>query len=1673
MKKRILSVFLCLCMVLSMLPLTAFAANADNHLAVLDTAPTSAVIEAGELYELNLADVFADSEGHSLQYSLSGGDFGEHTKIADGKFAFTINAEGEYHPTISAVCSGGKTVSHTMTITVTEAAEGSDRQYGYEETDAKSVTVYVTISNDGMPILGNDSAQTPMAMKKVTVPYFDLELYGMEEFYRYHTEDGRGSYVDDVVVERPTMLHLFIYLLERYYMGLPEEECCKGTSDLFNFHDDTSVNYLDGSEAYSSSGTAAFTYSGTPTSFFMQEFWGHDLNLKYYRNHAYPLMSDGWGSTADYMLLSDGDAVDVGLFTSWEFYTNGEFCCFSRDAYQVEAGETFQTSILRWDGNTDLVPFSELLVGIYDAKGNLVEYTDIPEDDGTVTVTAPTTPGEYYLIGADYNAQTEEAVNAPAVARFTVKAQPYLSDLHFGKSSSASAEMYTMTPPFSAAETAYTMLAPDSAAGAYAWATLSEYAPDGATITAKWNGTNGQERSVNLTSGKASGQWMAYFLDSGVQTNTVSVVVGRGEDVQTYTVRVVRVQPTLTALSLDAAALNESFSAANFAYSARTTADSVTVQAAARDESYTITYNGEENATIALHDGENVISVKVTNAEGYESVYTITVTKVASLTVSFQITPEDALVELKDSFGERLWAENGKYSLMEGAQYSYTVTKNGYIGQKNTFSLNESGTITLTLEKAAENGSIDTTIYAQWGSFRGENNLGLTDAKTPYAPEDAELLWAAKWGSGWAAAPNPPILVDGDLIVIVSNKIKRVDRNTGEVKAEGTMVGTCGFGIIPPTYGDGMIFVPLSGKVQAFNAKTLESLWVYTDSLGGQPNCPITYRDGYVYVGFWGSETKDANFVCLSVTDEDPTQAQEEKISTWTYTSAGGFYWAGAYASEKYVLVGTDDGQSGYSTESARLLVFDRLTGKLLDAQQGIRGDIRSNVSYDPSSDRFFFTSKGGVLCNVKIDWDTGKITDFQQTVLTDSKGNEYAMSTCTPSVYNDRIYLGVAGMSQFGDFSGHGIAVFDLHEDGTMTNAYVYDIKGYPQTSAMVTTAYTDEQEGYVYIYLPYNTTPGGVSVLKDKKGQTEPLTTTDQGYSEVFTPVAPLSQYCICSTIADEYGTIYYKNDSCYTMALTSKIESIAVTKQPTSTYRNEDGSWTLNGLQVAANLKNGLQRDITPYVTVTKNEENDRFVISYTYGFDHANYGLKTLTTTTCSPDTHPYIDTVVEATCVAEGYVLHTCSLCGYSYRDCFTSATGHDYKNVVTAPTHEKMGYTTHTCTTCGDSYVDSYTEALEHSYTSEVTEEPTCTKEGTMTFTCSCGKSYTQKLPMKAHNYEATIMEPTCTAMGYTTHTCTECGDSYVDTYTEKLEHTYVGEVTKAASCTEEGEMTFTCSCGKSYTQTIAKTAHDYEITITAPDCTTFGYTVRSCKNCDEHVVIDFVQPLGHKEVVENARAATCTETGYSGDLVCERCGAMLREGEEIPLDLENCKTATFTDLTLESWYHKATDFVLEHGYMVGTNDGKFAPDAALTRAQLVTILYRMNDCPTVTKTCEFTDVVAGSYYEKATIWAAENGITNGIGQQSFAPNLVVNREQAVTFFARYAKYLGKDTSAVESLEQFEDADEVSAYAKDAVAWAVQTDLLCGTSNNRLAPKETATRVQAAALIQRLCQTVQ
>lgn len=584
------------------------------------------------------------------------------------------------------------------------------------------------------------------------------------------------------------------------------------------------------------------------------------------------------------------------------------------------------------------------------------------------------------------------------------------------------------------------------------------------------------------------------------------------------------------------------------------------------------------------------------------SVYTIKVVKVPALKVSFNLTPETGNILLIDDFdGSRIWPEeDGTFTLMQGASFTYSATAYGYMGTTGTFVVDEAKTIDVTLEKAEINASIDKDIEAAWPLFRydSENN-GVIDYKTPIKAEDTVLYWANKIGEGYSGgATGCPILVDGYLYTYASKSIIKVDTMTGEVVASGNMANASAFAINSPTYAEGMIFVAQSGHVQAFNAKTLESLWVYTDAIGGQPNCPIVYHDGYIYTGFWKSETAQANFVCLSVTDEDPSKETESKMASWTYKAAG-FYWAGAYACDDFVLVGTDDGDSGYTTGYGDLVSLDPRTGKVIDIiENGFKGDIRSSITFDKTTNKCYFTTKGGYFCSVTVNKDGTFVEGSDTRLYLYNYNNDEStppMSTSTPVIYNGRAYIGVSGAGQFSNYSGHNITVIDL-EGKTPKIAYTVRTKGYPQTSGLLTTAY-DEGDGTNYVYFIDNATPGQLRVLKDKPGQTKAelvdvesvvvsgeTVNYDTAYT-LFTPYGAQAQYAICSPIADEYGNIYFKNDSAYMMMIGPTITKLEVTKQPDRTKYAVGNKFNATGMVVTATYSNGTTRDVTKYVSYTK--------------------------------------------------------------------------------------------------------------------------------------------------------------------------------------------------------------------------------------------------------------------------------------------------------------------------------------------------------------------------------------------------------------------------------------------------------------------------------------------------------
>ena len=746
------------------------------------------------------------------------------------------------------------------------------------------------------------------------------------------------------------------------------------------------------------------------------------------------------------------------------------------------------------------------------------------------------------------------------------------------------------------------------------WAIPAE---TGATITAAiGDRTQAIAATTDMTANTSESINYADLMRLGENTLTLTVTPPKGgsgtETVYTFKLTVL---PTLKTVTFAEEGLeqDQAFAPETLNYNLKVPANikSLTPNVTATlSDGVTVAYSPElESGKIPLgklDNGKFTITVSDAETGTVKTVYTYTVESIGTYDAKITTTNADG-AQVRVYQGDTLVTpdKNGVYSLRTDKSYRYVVVAKGYVTKTGTLSGSADltdGVLNVTLSTVP---TISLPKYdAFWPNFRGnDQNMAITSVKTPTGQIDAEtkssdveLLWASASGSGYdSGAVGSPIFVGGYMYAYAGSRLLKLDPATGETVASANMVSNSDFAIIPPTYADGMIFVALKeGRVQAFRADNLTSLWVYQDPLKGQSNSPITYSDGYVYVGFWNGESGAANFVCLTA-DYEGTSAKE---ALWRYTSDGGFYWAGAYANDKYVVVGTDDGQSGYTSQTAKLVVFDKRTGEIVDSKEGYTGDIRSNIAY--ADGRVYFTSKGGYFYS-EVLGDNGKLSGSKSI-------NLGGMSTSTPVVYNGRAYVGVSGAGQFTAYSGHHIAVLDLN---SWSVAYTATTQGYPQTSGLLST---NTEDGSVNVYFMDNYTPGVMRVINDSANQTA----LKNGISEngksncapvVFKPEGPLAQYCISSPVVDEYGTLYFKNDSGNLIALTSAVKELVVAEAPESV--DVDGSKVqVTGGKIVAKLANGMERDVTNVVTYRTNNEGAVEAV-YTYGTDVGNYTLSTKT------------------------------------------------------------------------------------------------------------------------------------------------------------------------------------------------------------------------------------------------------------------------------------------------------------------------------------------------------------------------------------------------------------------------------------------------------------------------------
>lgn len=442
---------------------------------------------------------------------------------------------------------------------------------------------------------------------------------------------------------------------------------------------------------------------------------------------------------------------------------------------------------------------------------------------------------------------------------------------------------------------------------------------------------------------------------------------------------------------------------------------------------------------------------------------------------------------------------------------------------------------------APEAGAAERDV--EWGCYQNsaENNGVVGDIPLPANYNETSLKWATKMVSGYTVSFTPPLIIDGDLFIASNKHVFRVDKETGGIVRQSEELKlNVGYAMNPITYDKekDQLYIPImNGRVQCLDAETLQSRWISGEYRYNQTLSPIACKDGLVYTGIWKGETEDGLFFCLNAdTGEEVWHYAPSVDGAQLGDAPHGFYWAGAYVNDRYVIVGSDDGADnlfseageGAYPESAVVYSFDRQTGAVVDRITGIKGDVRSSVVYHGGS--IYFVSKGGRLYKAALGAD-GKFGGASSLQLTDRYGAE-SMMTSTPVVYKGRIYVGAAGSKgQFSADGGHFFAV--IRDDGELSGGsliYTVPISGYPQAAPLLSAA-TENTDGKVRLYFTFNAFPGGIYCLEDS-----PQATAESHETAhlLYRPEPEMQQYCISPLCCDREGTLYYKNDSGYLMAV-----------------------------------------------------------------------------------------------------------------------------------------------------------------------------------------------------------------------------------------------------------------------------------------------------------------------------------------------------------------------------------------------------------------------------------------------------------------------------------------------------------------------------------------------------------
>ena len=511
----------------------------------------------------------------------------------------------------------------------------------------------------------------------------------------------------------------------------------------------------------------------------------------------------------------------------------------------------------------------------------------------------------------------------------------------------------------------------------------------------------------------------------------------------------------------------------------------------------------------------------------------------------------------------------------------------------------------------------------------------------------------------------------------------------------------------------------------------------------------------------------------------------------------------------------------------------------------------------------------------------------------------------------------------------------------------------------------------------------------------------------------------------------------------------------------------------------------RDLYTFNGWFTDKEEGTEVTASTTVTQEADHTLYARWTHVCS-EGHSYAYFLTETPTVDDfGTITAICSRCGNTLYYALPKLNDDDYDCTVTKPatcTEDGSESCVWSDATCGEFRFDAVIPALGHDLVDHEGKTPTCTEAGWEPYlTCTrCDYTNYEEIPALGHDLvDHESKEPTCTEPGWNAYqTCTRC--DYTN-YEEipALGHDLVDHESKEPTCTEPGWNAYqTCTrCDYSTYEELPALGHGHAY----PEhrdatCTEDGYDRMVCDDCGEVISETVIPALGH--LWDGGKVTTEPTATMDGvkTFTCTRCGAtrtetVLATGETEPCDGgKDCPSYKFTDVKYGDWYHEAVDFAVVQGLFNGMTETTFEPNTPMTRAMLVTVLWRYEGQPEEGENV-FSDVKDGVWYAKAVAWAAENGIVTGVGGNKFDPDGNITREQLAAILFRYSDSKGYETEIRDNLSGFTDRETVGAWAKSAMQWAVAAQLITGNSG-KLDPQGNATRAQVATILMRFIQNI-